>query len=929
MKRKNISTLAALALVLSLLIPLALAADMPIQHTHQWQEVRRTKSTCSTQGQVTYECRCGEKKVEKLPAKGHAYSAWEVTTPPTCEEPGVKTHQCSACGRTETRAVDALGHDWDEGVVTKPAGYLEEGEILYTCKNDPAHTRTEVIPVRDTGDQSVMNLVRNVPPHWPEVTPDGSELRIVTEPTGGVIVRDSANTISIGVEVAGGTPPYTYNWVRKLIGKTLSESWKSWSYMMMDVYYPLGDKHSPTLEANAGGCSYYCVVYDSEGNHVTSTDANVYWSLGIRTQPQNANLHGKESVILTCEAMDGSGEYVYTLLRKDDPSFILENDGHAEVSEPGEYWFDIDDIVTGENIMSDVVRVYSAKPLSVEPKEKEYYIIHRDYGVDDETVEIDMKISGGVRPYTCVWTKYGESLETYTRDSSKIAVLHAAYTASDFGEYTLTVTDDAGDIVTKSVQVKPGPITIEGLSNMTVNPGESVLLQAKISGGVSPYTYEWYYTAPGETVHMTDGTLLPNRTDPSIVVYYEDRGMYKITVYDSKGDTASETVRVMGYGDGLTIVSTNLATEILDYDKGAAWSVEVADGTQPYTYTLLKEGTTKDSKETWNPYNTFTIFEPGWYALHIEDAEGRTADIDYMEVKDNALKIVDFTRDLVIKVLNYPENYLDVFVEGGIEPYTYKWEIVSRNETAINQLPEKIEYEGVSKWSRQQVMYPYTTWKCTVTDKNGAQAVAYPLNVHYQVKHSVVIIEHPKSVTMSSEFDTVTFACTAIGPDDHPLEYIWQYKSINGGGWISFNPSQKNSITLVSETKTDTKISVVSPAYRCIVRDTVTKEEVKSNEALVIWPKLKVSLEWVVEPKVTIIFTVHVEGGHGPYNVTCIKRSYHDNVVDEPIALEWTGGDNWHNVEYQTIIDAVGYHAKVIFKAVDIYGNEAKKEYEF
>ena len=119
MKRKNISTLAALALVLSLLIPLALAADMPIQHTHQWQEVSRTESTCATNGRVTYRCRCGETKVESLPTKGHNYSPWELTAPPTCEEPGVKTHKCSACGRTETRAVVALGHDWDEGVITK------------------------------------------------------------------------------------------------------------------------------------------------------------------------------------------------------------------------------------------------------------------------------------------------------------------------------------------------------------------------------------------------------------------------------------------------------------------------------------------------------------------------------------------------------------------------------------------------------------------------------------------------------------------------------------------------------------------------------------------------------------------------------------------------------------------------------------------
>ena len=45
---------------------------------------------------------------------GHAYSTWAVTVPPTCEQEGKQTHICTNCGRTETKPVAPLGHDWDQ-----------------------------------------------------------------------------------------------------------------------------------------------------------------------------------------------------------------------------------------------------------------------------------------------------------------------------------------------------------------------------------------------------------------------------------------------------------------------------------------------------------------------------------------------------------------------------------------------------------------------------------------------------------------------------------------------------------------------------------------------------------------------------------------------------------------------------------------------
>ena len=85
--------------------------------------------------------RCGRKEGE-TPHK-HSYKA--VVTAPTCTEKGYTTHTC-ACGDSYVDTyVDALGHAWDEGKVTKPATEAEAGIKTYTCTRC-GETRTEVIP---------------------------------------------------------------------------------------------------------------------------------------------------------------------------------------------------------------------------------------------------------------------------------------------------------------------------------------------------------------------------------------------------------------------------------------------------------------------------------------------------------------------------------------------------------------------------------------------------------------------------------------------------------------------------------------------------------------------------------------------------------------------------------------------------------------
>lgn len=56
---------------------------------------------------------------------------------------------CGRCGEEISRVhhttAEALGHDWDSGRGTRVATTTAEGVILYTCRRDHTHTRTEKI----------------------------------------------------------------------------------------------------------------------------------------------------------------------------------------------------------------------------------------------------------------------------------------------------------------------------------------------------------------------------------------------------------------------------------------------------------------------------------------------------------------------------------------------------------------------------------------------------------------------------------------------------------------------------------------------------------------------------------------------------------------------------------------------------------------
>ena len=92
----------------------------------------------------------------------HTHSYKAVVTAPTCTAKGYTTHTC-ACGDSYVDTyVDALGHAWDNGKVTKEPTATETGVRTYTCTR--CHeTKTESIPVVSV---DVTQMFTDVEKNW-------------------------------------------------------------------------------------------------------------------------------------------------------------------------------------------------------------------------------------------------------------------------------------------------------------------------------------------------------------------------------------------------------------------------------------------------------------------------------------------------------------------------------------------------------------------------------------------------------------------------------------------------------------------------------------------------------------------------------------------------------------------------------------------
>lgn len=108
-----------------------------IEHEHEWEQVGSyTKSTCTSNGKVKYECTldgCSVTKTETISAHGHIYNDVQEVQKATCTQIGILREKCALCGNKKDTTVDMLPHN-NQTVVTKST-CTEQGYTTHTCQD--------------------------------------------------------------------------------------------------------------------------------------------------------------------------------------------------------------------------------------------------------------------------------------------------------------------------------------------------------------------------------------------------------------------------------------------------------------------------------------------------------------------------------------------------------------------------------------------------------------------------------------------------------------------------------------------------------------------------------------------------------------------------------------------------------------------------
>ena len=113
-------------------------------HEHSYTAVV-TAPTCTEKGYTTHTCACGDSYVDTyVDALGHAWDNGKVTKEPTETETGVKTFTCTRCSETKTEVIPPLSHKHSyDAVVTAPT-CTEKGYTTHTCACGESYVDTYV-----------------------------------------------------------------------------------------------------------------------------------------------------------------------------------------------------------------------------------------------------------------------------------------------------------------------------------------------------------------------------------------------------------------------------------------------------------------------------------------------------------------------------------------------------------------------------------------------------------------------------------------------------------------------------------------------------------------------------------------------------------------------------------------------------------------
>ncbi|GAB4239322.1 MAG: hypothetical protein Tsb0034_15310 [Ekhidna sp.] len=409
-------------------------------------------------------------------------------------------------------------------------------------------------------------------------------------------------TGSITIETTGGTAPYTYLWSNEATTQNLE---------------------------NVGSGGYDVVVTDANGC-TQRVEARITQPepLVIREeQVENIDCFGNNNGLINLAVTGGTLPYSYSWNTGD----TTKNLSDLTV---GDYSMTVTDANGCTASYSNTLTTPSELVVSLENT-----VNNLCFGENDG--EININVEGGVAPYRYKWNTGATTQDIVNLKS---------------GEYSVEVTDANGCVDTLSASISEPEfmdIVVES-ENILCNGESTGSINLTVTGGVTPYTYEW-----------SNGATTQDIANISV-------GQYSVIVKDANGCTDIRDVNISEPPRFIAILESE--TQIACYGQSTgAINVRVSGGVKPYTYEWNNGATTEDILD----------IPAGAYELKVTDANGCQEMVQSTITQPSEVK---YTINKVTDLNCFQDNggAIDISITGGVGPYTYLWSNGATTQDLIN-----------------------------------------------------------------------------------------------------------------------------------------------------------------------------------------------------------------------------------------------------
>ncbi|MCM1308458.1 MAG: immunoglobulin domain-containing protein [Butyrivibrio sp.] len=294
---------------------------------------------------------------------------------------------------------------------------------------------------------------------------------------------------------------------------------------------------------------------------------------------------------------------------------------------------------------------------------------------EGENIVLSVEVTSTTSILSDEWYKDGEVINgvEYVKDKEKggykaiITIKNAAL--KETGSYYVVVTDRNHNTVTSntvSVTVEPRALTIttQPRKNETVTEERDITLSVIATGGVRPFTYQWY----------KDGAPISDTNDMNFTkrnAALSDAGSYHVVVTDKNGDSVTSDF------SAVTVNPIQLKITELSRDKEISEYMDVtlsvkASGSGELSYQWYKDGSAIDGANRWQlSINNAALSDAGEYHVVVTDKNGSvTGDPITVTVTHTPLKITEQSPDMEIPIGS--SATLEIKASGSIRR-SYQW----------------------------------------------------------------------------------------------------------------------------------------------------------------------------------------------------------------------------------------------------------------